>query len=86
MNVQCLQVVEKDCNTLGALLQRILGLLSKQKEAADLFARECLASGMAAGPSDPGTEAMLAVPVATGESLIGYSYHPSFQSACKVRA
>ena len=67
MNIQCLQAVEKDCNTLGALLQRILGLLSKQKEAADLFVRENLASGMAAGLSDAGTEAMLAVPVPTGD-------------------
>ena len=58
-----LQAVEADCNTLGALLKAMLGLLSKPQAAANLFAQE---AQLSASTSTEADTAAVAVNAAAG--------------------
>lgn len=66
----CLQDVEADCNSLGALLKAMLGLLSKPQAAANLFASE---AHSLAGASSTAAE----VPAADAHPLVGLSLIPA---------
>ena len=70
MCLLCLQDVEADCNSLGALLKAMLGLLSKPQAAANLFASE---AHSLAGASSTTAE----VPAADAHSLVRPSLIPA---------
>ena len=72
--MSAVQAVEQDCNNLGALLQRMLGLLSKPQAAAELFAKEhaakCTAAGSDVAAADGSASEVHTAPVEKGATAV----------------